>query len=266
MTFSTETIISLGVCGLLTIVIPIVAIIIYKIKNKETWFPSALIGAATFLVFSLILESLLHLVMLPIIGDNTVFYVIYGALAAGVFEETGRFVAYKLLMKKHYTTKNSILMGLGHGGFEAAAIVGVTMISYLAMGLMINSMGLDEVLRQTSSSDPATAELVAAQLETIAGFGFINAVLNIFERLIAMAVHVCFSVWVYKAVTVKGKLWLYPAAIATHAIIDVPAAMYQKGVIGILPVYIAMTVLTAVVVFITIKMVKKSPDKAEGNL
>ena len=263
MTFSTETIIALGIGGLLAIAIPAAAIIIYKVKNKETWLPAAFIGAGTFFVFALILEQLLHAVMLPVIGDSVAGYVIYGALAAGIFEETGRFVAYKLLMKKHYTTKNSIMMGLGHGGFEAMILVGTMMFSYLAMAVMVNSMGIDEVLRLTGGDDPSVAEIATAQLNAISGFGFVNIGLSIFERLIAMTVHVCFSVWVYKAVSVKGKLWLFPAAVLAHAVVDVCAALYQKGVMELLPMYIYMAVGTAIIVVITVIMAKKLPDKAE---
>lgn len=266
MTYSTETIVALGLCGLLAIIIPIAAIIIYRIKNKDAWIPAALIGAGTFFVFALVLEQLLHLVMIPVIGDSIVGYVIYGALAAGIFEETGRFVAYKTLMKNHYTTKNAIFMGLGHGGFEAMFIIGATMFSYLAMAVMVNAMGLDEVMRLTGGNDPAVAEIAKAQLESIADFGFIKVGLNIFERLIAMTVHVCFSVWVYKAVSQKGKVWLFPAAALMHAVVDVSAALYQKGVIELLYTYIYMTVLTAIVVVITVIMAKKLPDKAEGKL
>ena len=121
MTISNETIISLIVGGLLAIILPAAAIIIYKLRRKDTWVVSALIGAGTFLVFALVLEQLLHTVMMPVVGGNKVLYCIYGCLAAGVFEETGRFVAYKLFMKKHHTAQNAVMMGLGHGGFEAMA-------------------------------------------------------------------------------------------------------------------------------------------------
>ena len=262
MTFSTETIIALGIGGLLAIAIPAAAIIIYKVKNKETWLPAVFIGAGTFFVFALILEQLLHAVMLPVIGDSVAGYVIYGALAAGIFEETGRFVAYKTLMRKHYTTKNSIMMGLGHGGFEAMILIGTMMLSYLVLAITVNSVGMDEVLNSVGN-DEALIEAAKTQIEAISGFGFINVGLTIFERLIAMTVHVCFSVWVYKAVSVKGKLWLFPAAALAHAVIDIAAALYQKGVWDILPVYIYMAVGTAIVVVITVIMAKKLPDKSK---
>ena len=262
ITFSGETFAALGVCALLAVAIPVLAIIIYKKKVKDAWLPAVFIGAGTFFLFAMILESLLHVVMLPLIGDSVVWYVIYGSLAAGVFEETGRFVAYKTLMKKHYTTKNSIMMGLGHGGFEAAFVIAANMITYIALGMLINSMGMDELLKLLGTA-PDQVDALVDQLSAASGFTFVNVGLTIFERILAMTVHVCFSVWVYKAVSQKGKLWLYPAAILMHAAVDVFAALYQKGVIGIPLMYIVFSASVVIIVAITVLMVKKLPDKPE---
>ena len=117
--FSAEVIAALAVGAALALVIPIAVAVIFKLKNRETWLPSLFIGAGTFIVFALVLEQLLHTVMIPIVRDNVILYSVYGALAAGIFEETGRFVAYKTLMRRRYTTKTAVLMGLGHGGIEA---------------------------------------------------------------------------------------------------------------------------------------------------
>ena len=66
MNISGSTIAALVVGGLLAIIIPIAAIIVYKRRRKDAWLISALIGAGTFLVFALILEQILHTVMLPL--------------------------------------------------------------------------------------------------------------------------------------------------------------------------------------------------------
>ena len=254
--FTTENIASLAVCGLLAVLIPIAAIVVYKIRNKDAWLLSALIGAGTFLVFALTLEQLLHLVMLPIVSGSSAAYVAYGALAAGVFEETGRFVAYKTLMKKRYTTKNSIMMGLGHGGFEAAFLLGMMSLSNVIVAVTVNAGGLDAMMASAAGNETAIAAM-QTQLDAIGQFGWGSILLPICERIVAMTLHVCLSVWVYKAVSAKGKLWLYPAAILVHAAVDVPAALYQVGVIGIEVSEICMTVSVAITVPITVLIAKK---------
>lgn len=259
--FSTETIAALAVGGVLAIVIPIIAIIVFKLKNRDLWLPSMLIGAATFIVFAMILEQILHTVMLPIVKENVIAYSIYGALAAGIFEEMGRFVAYKTLMKKHYSTKNAVLMGLGHGGCEAIMLLGITLITYLILALAANTMGIDNLLEQTAGGNPEVMETARTQIETIRGYNFSSCAMGLFERIIAMIFHVCMSVFVYKAVTQKGRLWLFPTAILLHALLDFPAVLYQINVITSIPiVYVVMTAFTAIIVIVTVMMSKKLKD------
>lgn len=261
--FSTQTIAALAVGAVFAIVIPIIAVIVFKRKNRESWLPSAFIGAGTFIVFALILEQLLHIVMLPIVQENKWIYAVYGALAAGVFEETGRFVAYKTLMKKHYTTKNAVLMGLGHGGVEAMIVLGGSFLTYLVMAVMANGYGGIEAFMEAMKGN-ASAKIDANMrtiLATVEQVGFANVFASLYERIIAMVLHTCLSVWVYKAVT--HKMWLYPSAIVAHALIDFFAALYQVGVITSVPLlYVIMTVFDVAAVFATVKLTKKYPENA----
>lgn len=260
---TTETLAALAVGGFLGLAIPIAAIIVFKKKNRGSWLPSVFIGAATFVVFAMILESLLHKVMLPIVQGNTWAYAIYGALAAGVFEETGRFVAYKTLMKKHYTTKNSVLMGLGHGGVEAMIVLGVSYLAYVIVALNVNSVGGIEAYMETlkgTTTDELT-ESTRVLLVSLEQLKLVNIIAPVYERILAMTFHVCMSVWVYKAVT--QKMWLYPAAIMAHAFLDFFAALFQAGVItSVLLLYGIFTVITIATVFVTVMLTKKYPDNA----
>ena len=58
---------------------------------------------------------MLHLVKEALTG-NIWFYALYGGIAAGVFEETGRFTAMKFWMKKSLSKESSFMYGVGHGG------------------------------------------------------------------------------------------------------------------------------------------------------
>lgn len=260
--FSVGNIIALGVGTLLGIGIPTAAAVIFKLKNREAWVPSVFAGAATFLVFAMILEQILHSVMLPIVKDNTAAYCVYGVLAAGIFEETGRLAAYKTLMKNHYSTKNAVFMGIGHGGFEAVMILGLNMLAYFAMAVFIGIVGNAEQFMVQNS--PIPIETAAEQVKAILRIGMGDVALSVYERVISMIFHICMSVWVYKAVSQKGKIWLYPAAIAAHAVLDLFAVLYQRNVLAnIAAVYVPMTVLVGVIVFITVKLAKRLPDKTD---
>ena len=102
---------------ILSIVLPIVLFILVKIKLKAN-LTSFVIGCATFIIFALMLEPILHSVVLTATGtlltDNIILYGLYGGLAAALFEETGRLVAMKFFMKDSLNKPNALMYGIGH--------------------------------------------------------------------------------------------------------------------------------------------------------
>ena len=97
----TSSIILMALNALLGIAIPI-ALAWYLVRKHHARLSTILIGAGTFIVFALMLESIMHQVVLKgphggAIMGNTLWYAIYGGLAAGIFEETGRFLSMKFL-------------------------------------------------------------------------------------------------------------------------------------------------------------------------
>lgn len=253
----TGAIVSLIFCGILSVGIPIAAMIIAKKKLSGASWLSPLIGAGTFVVFALILEQICHAFMLPLVSGSTVAFVLYGAFAAGIFEETGRFLACRFLMKNRMDNANAVFMGIGHGGIEAVLVVGVSMLSTTITAFMVNAVGIEGLAAMSGISDAETLDMLRAQIDTVVAFSFPTAIAMVVERILAMTIHVCMSVFVMKAVSVKGKLWLYPAAILLHAGLDVFAALYQRGVITSLwVVEIILAVFAAVTVFLTTKVAK----------
>lgn len=253
MTFSTGTIAAFLVGGILAILIPIAALIIFKLKNKDVKLRYFFIGAATFVVFALMLEQILHYFMLSTIQNSgIVFYTLYGALCAGIFEETGRFLAFKLFCKKENDPRASIMYGLGHGGAEAIVLVGITLISYAVTAVTVNALGTEALFGALPDEQRWAAEL---QIAALADYDMVSTFVSLGERILAMVLHTSLSVIVFASIKMKGKLWLYPAAIVLHALFDVPAALYQREVIT----SIGMTELLLfaagiVLVFVTVKI------------
>lgn len=229
MIFSAGTIAVFLVGGILAILIPIAAMIIFKLKNKSVKLRYFFTGAATFVVFALILEQILHSLMLPVIQNSgVVFYTLYGALCAGIFEETGRFLAFKLFCKKENDPRASIMYGLGHGGVEAIVLIGITLIAYAVTAVTVNALGTEMLFGALPADQRTTAEM---QIAALADYDMVSMLVSLGERILAMVLHVSLSVIVFAGIKMKGKLWLYPAAIGLHALFDVPAALYQRGVI-----------------------------------
>ena len=143
-TISTISIVFMVISCAISFIIPIVLLIYFRKKKHADVLPF-FIGCAVMLVFALILEALVHRAVLgssagEVIRNNTWLYALYGGLMAGLFEETGRFVAFRTVLKKKlYKDANALMYGAGHGGFEAIVIVGFTMINNIIWSVLINS-------------------------------------------------------------------------------------------------------------------------------
>ena len=82
---------------------------------------------------AMLLEQLLHVLVIQLCGlkaqSRPWLYYVYAALAAAVFEETGRLIAMKFWMKKWLDFPNALMYGIGHGGVEAILLGGFSGIS-----------------------------------------------------------------------------------------------------------------------------------------
>ena len=242
----------LFICGGLCTVLPFVAKAVFKAKNKEVNTSSFFIGCGVFILFALILEQLLHSVMLPIVGKSTVMYVSYGIFAAGIFEETGRFAAFKTVMKNRNDPKEAVMFGLGHGGAEAILLAGLSLLSTAIMAVIMNNADFSAAFIFPAESTE-TAELVRSQLSAVSGLTAVQVVCSLLERIISMTFHTAISVIVFEGARVKGKLWLFPVSILLHAVCDLPAALYQRQVIPMWAVYPIMAVITAGIVWLAVR-------------
>ncbi len=210
-----------------------VCLAVYLVRKHRARLSSILIGAGTFILFALVLESILHQLVLKgphgsdILG-NTLLYAIYGGLAAGVFEETGRFLSMKFLMKKEPSKPlPGIAYGVGHGGAEMLIIFGITMINNLVISALINSGQADAIFAKVPEE---AAGQLQAQLDQLQTLGAGTLLIGLWERFSALILHLGLSMLVWVAVRKGGKwLWLFPAAIVLHAIVDAGAALLQKS-------------------------------------
>ena len=205
----------------------------WMIRKYKVRLSTILIGAATFIVFALVLEALVHRIVLSgergaLIQGKTLYYALYGGLMAGLFEETGRFLSMKFLMKKEpATVLPGLAYGVGHGGVEMLILFGVSMISNLAMAVMINAGQLETIVAQTPAEAQEQVRAAAAKMaELRAG----DLLLGLWERISALILHLSLSVLVWAAVRKGGKwLWLFPAAILLHAGVDAQAVILSKS-------------------------------------
>lgn len=147
---------------------------------------------------------------------SPVLYTLYAALAAGIFEETGRLFCFKVLLKKREKSDCAVAYGIGHGGIEVVLILGMT---YLFMLLAV--LGVD------FGSEATNEQMIVAA----GSISLSAACITMFERISAMMLHIGLSMLVFIAAREKKYIYLYPLAILIHAMIDAPAALYQYQVL-----------------------------------
>ena len=182
----------------------------YLHRKKGGRWLAFLVGAVTFTLFAMVLEGIFNRFVVSgplgsVITGNIWLYALYGGLAAGLFEETGRLAAFKLVLRKRREPVTALSYGLGHGGIEAFLLVGLTMIANLSVGLAYSGGTLPP------EAVTAAETIISAPTALFFWAGV--------ERLSAMLLHVSNSVLVFAAAW-TGKRWLFPAAILTHTAIN----------------------------------------------
>lgn len=243
---STGTMIVMGTVGLLSVLLPFIFILVLRRRFKVQWLP-ILIGAGIFILFAMVLEQISHMLILrpeadgtiPLIAESPWLYVLYGVLAAGIFEETGRLFAFLFMKRRYKIVDSAVSYGIGHGGIEAIIIVGLGMLNTVILSLMINSGSM------------IVDSLPAGTVESITGTPVYMYILSILERVIAISVHIGLSILVWAAVMKKGKWWLFPLAIVLHALTNLTAAMLQAGLLtNIWLMYAGFILMTLVTLWI----------------
>ena len=211
-TVPVSSIVCMAVSGLMGFLIPVVLLFYLKKKKKADLIPF-LAGLSVMLVFALILESAVHSVVFKTGFGEKIYstpwmYALYGGLMAGLFEETGRLIAFRTVLRKYMDRNtNAVMYGAGHGGFEAAVILGMTMVNNLMWSFMINSGRTQaltggytgEVLEQIQTS--------IRELCTTPSWQFLLAGL---ERILAVIIQIALSVLVWFAVKNKKRRYLFP--------------------------------------------------------
>ena len=103
LTVTPTAIIIMALVGLFTLVLPLGLGIFFWRKSKGRW-RFFFIGCIIFPVFVLILERTAHSFLLygapgAVLQGNIWLYAFYAGLMAGVFEECGRWLAFKLSLR-----------------------------------------------------------------------------------------------------------------------------------------------------------------------
>ena len=251
----------------LLIVITVGFFIYWYMKNKQQINISYLIaGIVGFYVSARILELGVHYFCIimdnPVsrfITGNTAAYVLYGVTMAGVFEECGRYIVLKYILKKNRTPENSVLYGIGHGGFEILAVILPSLITCLGCVVIFSSMPLEAALKALNITEE-TASAALPVVQSAAAFDYGMMAMNVIERVFAMLLHISLTVIVFYGV-VSGRKRYLPLAILLHMLMDTFAALYQRGVVPLWSAEVWAGFWALVSGFIAIRLYRKMKER-----
>ncbi|AIM16904.1 MULTISPECIES: YhfC family intramembrane metalloprotease [Neobacillus] len=199
-----------------------------------------IVGAVGFVVFTQILEKVLHVAVItkfPNYAEHPWAFGTYGALAAGVFEELGRFLLFVWLLKKYHDYKSGISFGIGWGGIEAILLSLIIAGQRIILSLLLNAGVLEAAVGAQFPADQ-----LAAVKDELVSKGASFYLLGSLERFFAVFIQIALSLLVLIGV-VKKRFSLVVLAILIHAAIDFPVVFFQTGHIKqlwIIEVYVAM--------------------------
>ncbi len=246
---------------LMGFILPLILAFVW-IKFKKGSFKAIIVGAITFTFMVFGLEKIVHQMVLGVpspfqqaLAGNPIYYAIYGGLVAGVFEEIGRFIAFKFLLKDCNKIEDAVSYGIGHGGMEVVILIGMSILSNY---MLYNTVFINGFEAAFGSNIPeAQAQAIVGVLNSIAQTQPMNAVLSLLERTFAVAIHISLSVIVFVSVRNK-KIWLLPLAVLLHAMINFPAGLFQAGALtNIYLVELLLGLLTVLCVGMAILIYKK---------
>lgn len=225
---SNQSIVFMVISLLLSILFPLILAVWFH-KKYEFAVSALFIGALVFAVFQLftripMLSMLSQQPWYKALYANAFFPPLFLGITAGLFEEIGRYIGFRYLLKDRLEWKNGVAFGIGHGGIESIVVVGLGNVNALMSSLMINSGTFDSYVG--SKVPAATIEAVKNNLLNTPSM---NYLVGGIERVLVITIHIALSILVLYAVkNKKGIFLLY--AIALHSVLDIVTVfMAMKG-------------------------------------
>ncbi|SAK87609.1 membrane protein [Caballeronia catudaia] len=238
---------------LATLIIAAMPIVLYrKLRPRFAMAPrEAILGIAVFALFAMIIERALHGFMLSNPATSVWLrypgvFIIYGAIAAGLCEEVGRFLAMKWLISREPGALErhgpGLGYGIGHGGAEAWIVGVLVQVQWIIYAVLANRGTLDAHFANAPLEAIARIHLVLMTLSPVSAGVFLV------ERASAFALQLGFSALMWQMLRQRSRHAL-AVLVAVHAFFGLPAAMVQAGLLPLIfadAVYLVLGVIVAV--------------------
>ena len=192
---------------------------------KYFWF-----GTLVFLVFQLLtrfplIAVLQSTVLASLLRTSTAFtwvWLVVEAVTAGLFEEVGRYVGYRLFMgREPKTWSKAVMFGLGHEGLESAILVGGQIILTLLSIAILSAF-------HVNSLPVAQRQTINQQITAINALPVWYPLLPVWGRFWSFPLQVALSVLVLQVFRRSQIRWLF-LAILFHVLIDFLTAAFPQA-------------------------------------
>lgn len=258
-------IITFLVAGIFNVVFPLV-LGWWIIRKKGTNWKLFGVGVLTFIgsqIFHLPVVSGLTKAfstgLLPhvSIGFAPYFNAIVLGLLAGIFEETARWIGYKILKKKGDSFGAGLTLGAGHGGIEAI-IIGVSVLATL-----ISMLALQNADAAISALPSGQAELARQQAQAFWATDWYLPLAGALERILALGLHISLSVMVWLAISFRKPIWFW-LAILYHAIVDGLAVLTMSFGLNVWLIEAILFLISFSMLYIILTTAKRMDHKREN--
>ena len=245
----------------LSIVVPIAAAIAIT-KRWKNVFGVVVAGAMTFFITQMVLRIPLLQLLLPRFGWYKAFsarpvaFLVFLSFSAALFEETGRFLAFRLLLKDRLAYQSGVAFGIGHGGIEAILLVGATYMNNIVFSFILNAGKLETFLE--GKLDPATVAYIGKALETTAPGSFLAAGV---ERVLTMAFQIALSVLILEGLVRGHACSFYLGALCAHGGVNMLVSLVLRATGSIWLTELLMTIVALLSLFYIFRARKNFGDK-----
>ena len=270
------TILSCIVTLFISLILPLIVLLVYALRNRKQGIVSAwIIGALGFFIPQMLIRLPILTLLSPQLAKFAAFspllYAFSLAATAGLFELAGRILAARV-MGNRLTPKRVLAAGLGHGGIEAMMIIGISYINNLVYIAMIQSGTFDALLAQNAATPEVVAQLeqVRTALVSTSPAMFLLAG---YERLLTMVCQAAMSVMVCYGMA-SGKPGKYILlCLGLHTLLDSTAGIslyIGKGLsqsAGYLIIYAILTAAAILSILILRTILRRwAEEKTGGSL
>lgn len=215
------------------VVLPLSMLLIFKKKTNAEWFPF-FAGMVSYLFFVIMLEQMIHMLFMgtnnPIsnaMEQHPLIYAFYLCVTAALFEEIGRYLMFRMLLKKKRGRECAVTFGIGFTIIETLSVM-VTVLGMAFVAITIRDGGVKSYLSGVAPENlTQTKEAVQNFIEA----NPVSFLVPFIERIPSLLTSIGLSILAFAAVWEK-RIRLFGVAIGLHILQTLSWSLYQAEILN----------------------------------